>query len=70
MDAHKLIKMANQIADYFDAYPEEEAVSGINNHITSFWEPRMIDDIKAIAGSDGGSDLHPLANKAVMQMVA
>jgi formate dehydrogenase subunit delta len=37
----KLIRMANQIATYFDSRPEAERVSGIASHINDFWEPRM-----------------------------
>jgi formate dehydrogenase subunit delta len=37
----KLIRMANQIATYFDSRPEAERVSGIAAHINDFWEPRM-----------------------------
>jgi formate dehydrogenase subunit delta len=37
----KIIRMANQIATYFDSRPEGERVSGIASHINDFWEPRM-----------------------------
>ena len=37
----KLIRMANQIATYFDSRPEAERVAGIASHINDFWEPRM-----------------------------
>jgi formate dehydrogenase subunit delta len=37
----KIIRMANQIATYFDSRPEAERVSGIAAHINDFWEPRM-----------------------------
>jgi formate dehydrogenase subunit delta len=37
----KLIRMANQIATYFDSRPEGERVAGIASHINDFWEPRM-----------------------------
>ena len=33
-DIHaKLARMANQIADYFRSYPEDEAVAGVHEHI-------------------------------------
>ena len=35
----KLVRMANQIADFFAPYPEEEAVAGMQQHIRSFWTP-------------------------------
>ena len=37
----KIIRMANQIATYFDSRPEAERVAGIASHINDFWEPRM-----------------------------
>ena len=37
----KLIRMANQIAAFFRSYPEEQARTGIVDHITSFWTPKM-----------------------------
>lgn len=37
-----LIRMANRIGQFFEAYPDkEEALEGIANHIQKFWEPRM-----------------------------
>jgi len=42
MDTHNLVHMANQIGEFFSAYPDrEEAMDGIANHIRKFWEPRM-----------------------------
>lgn len=42
MDTRNLIRMANRIADFFDAMPDrDEAREGIANHIHKFWEPRM-----------------------------
>lgn len=37
----KIIRMANQIATYFDSRPEAERAVGIAAHINDFWEPRM-----------------------------
>ncbi len=40
-DEH-LVKMANDIADFFRAEPRrEDAVGGIVNHILKFWTRRM-----------------------------
>ncbi len=33
--------MANQIAAFFRAYPEEDAVVGVSEHIRAFWTPGM-----------------------------
>jgi formate dehydrogenase subunit delta len=60
MDNRELIRMANQIADFYKPYPQDEAVAGIADHIRSFWEPRMR---KALADLvvGGGVDLSALA---------
>lgn len=37
-----LIKLANRIGDFFDAFPDRnEGLEGVANHIQKFWEPRM-----------------------------
>lgn len=42
MKIEQLIKMANQIGDFFSAMPDrDEALEGVANHIEKFWEPRM-----------------------------
>jgi len=53
MDIHNLVHMANQIGEFFSAYPDRaEALEGIANHIRKFWEPRM--RIKLFEGIDAG----------------
>ena len=37
----KLVRMANQIATFFDSKPREEGIAGVAEHINKFWEPRM-----------------------------
>ena len=41
MEDDKLVFMANQIAAYFKAYPEPDAIAGVSDHIKSFWTPGM-----------------------------
>ena len=41
MENRDMIRMANQIAAYFEAYPRTEALDGIAAHIRNFWTPRM-----------------------------
>jgi formate dehydrogenase subunit delta len=42
MNPKKLVKMANDIATFFDAEPDRAArLSGISGHIKRFWDPRM-----------------------------
>lgn len=54
MDIRNLVHMANQIGDFFSAYPNrEDALEGIANHIRKFWEPRM--RLKLLQALDQGS---------------
>lgn len=41
MAPEKLTHMANQIAAFFRTRPHDEAVAGVADHISKFWEPRM-----------------------------
>lgn len=66
-DVRELVRMANQIADFFAGYPEGEAVAGIADHIRDFWTPDMREKMAAhIAGGEEG--LKPLALKALNSM--
>ena len=58
-----LVRMANQIATYFSSYPHDEAVHGIADHLTHFWDPRMRAHLREIIQS-GGHGLSPLALEA------
>jgi formate dehydrogenase subunit delta len=63
MEHLDIIRMANQIASFFKAYPEEEAVKETAKHLKQFWEPRMrklLDEHVA----KGGEGLEPLVLKA------
>jgi formate dehydrogenase subunit delta len=44
----KLVYMANQIGDFYQLYPHDQAVKGIAEHIKKFWDPRMLKQIYAI----------------------
>jgi formate dehydrogenase subunit delta len=65
----RLVSMANQIADFFQSYPEAEAVDGIATHIKKFWDPRMRQGIFAHLAA-GGAGLKPLTLKALQQLAA
>jgi formate dehydrogenase subunit delta len=42
MDPKKLVKMANEIATFFEADPDTATrLTGISGHIKRFWDPRM-----------------------------
>jgi formate dehydrogenase subunit delta len=60
----KLLRMANQIATFFRSYPEDEAVAGIQKHITAFWTPRMVDRLST-ALPDMGERADVLVQRAM-----
>jgi formate dehydrogenase subunit delta len=63
----KLVRMANQIGDYFKAMPEAEAVTGAADHLRLYWTPKMVGEI--IAHADAGhSGLNALAESAVAEL--
>jgi formate dehydrogenase subunit delta len=64
----KLVKMANQIGDFFKSYPEETAVEGIRDHIAKFWNKKMREDLFAFIDSCEDAGLAPLVQKAVAKL--
>jgi formate dehydrogenase subunit delta len=62
-----LVKMANDISNFFRLRPEEQAVAGTANHIKRFWDPRMRAKM-AEHLAHGGDGLNPIALKAVQQV--
>lgn len=59
-----LVRMVNQIADFFQSYPEDEAVEDIAGHVKDFWTPVMRRNMAAHVAS-GGAGLKPLAARAM-----
>ena len=66
-DYAMLVRMANQIADFFRSQPEEDALKGTANHIRYFWDPRMRKKMAEHLAT-GGEGLSPLARAAVEQV--
>jgi formate dehydrogenase subunit delta len=62
-----MVHNANQIALFFAAYPHDEAVSGVTDHLKKFWEPRMKRQIIAYV-EGGGGGLHDLVQEAVRKL--
>ena len=62
--ADKLTRMANQIADFYAAMPDGEAVAGVASHLSLYWTPKMIREIIAFA-DEGHAGLKPIAARAV-----
>lgn len=66
MEIHHLIKMANQIGDYFAAYPDkEDAARQTAKHLKDFWEPRMRREIIAYLQETGAPELNEIPRQAV-----
>ena len=62
-----LVRMANQIAAFFEPYPEDEAIAGITEHLQKFWDPSM--RIALVAAQRAGpTGLHRLASCAVERL--
>jgi formate dehydrogenase subunit delta len=59
MQTRDMVRMANQISTFFGSYGEKEAIEGIADHISKFWEPRMRRDFFAhmAAGGEGFDEL-------------
>jgi formate dehydrogenase subunit delta len=59
--AEHLVKMANDIGDFFRAEPvREDALAGIANHIARYWTKRMREKLAAhLRGGGGGLDELP-----------
>jgi formate dehydrogenase subunit delta len=68
MHIETLIKMANDISDFFNSESDKElAAEGVKNHIKRSWDPRMRSQIIAYYQQDGKA-LNPLAQKAVQKL--
>ncbi len=60
----KLVRMANQIGDFYATMPEKEAVDGAASHLRLYWTPKMIDELSAFAET-GRPGLNPTAAHAI-----
>ena len=65
--ANRLVHDANQIARYFSAYPPEEGLAGMVDHLLKFWEKRMRAQIIRYV-AEGGQGLDALALAAVRKL--
>lgn len=65
MKIERLITMANNIGDFFNAESDKAlAAEGVKLHITRSWEPRMRHAIIEYAKQDG-SALNPIVKVAI-----
>ena len=69
MKIEKLVRMANDISNFFDADPDKTiAVEGVKNHISRSWETRMREAIVNHLKNHDGEGLSPLAKTAISQI--
>jgi len=71
MKIEALIKMANEIAAFFEGEGgEQEAPGLVASHLRRFWEPRMRREIIAYYQANGGEGLEEVARRAVGLLAA
>ena len=61
--AEKIIRMANQIAQFMESKPHDEGLTLLASHINDFWEPRMRTQLFTVL-DHGGDGLRPLVIEA------
>lgn len=67
MKTPHLIKMANQIGQFFQSEPDQDqAVKDVASHLKKFWDPRMRKAIVSHVES-GGDGLIPIVLKAIRE---
>jgi len=68
MDIDNLVHMANRIAEFFEAMPDQaEARDGVAQHLQRYWEPRMRRELVAHVQTNQGAGLRPLVLAAVRE---
>jgi formate dehydrogenase subunit delta len=66
--AAQLVRMANDIGNFFRAEPvREEAIAGISNHISKYWTQRMRDKLAALL-QEGDVALDELPREALRRI--
>ena len=69
MDIENLIKMANQIGDFFGAWPDRaQGRDEITSHLKRFWDPRMRRQIADYVRDEGGAGLDQIVIEAIGQL--
>jgi formate dehydrogenase subunit delta len=60
----RLVRMANQIGEFYASMPDREAIQGAASHLRLYWTPKMIREIIAFA-DEGHSGLNAVAARAI-----
>ncbi|GAA3865067.1 formate dehydrogenase subunit delta [Celeribacter arenosi] len=63
MTDDKMVRMANQIAAFFETQPEAEKAAKVAGHLNDFWPPSMRMQLKAYV-ERGGEGLNALVHKS------
>jgi formate dehydrogenase subunit delta len=63
----RLVRMANQIGDFYASMPGHEATEGAASHLRLYWTPKMIREIIAFA-DEGHPGLNAVAARAVQSL--
>ena len=59
MQTETLIKMANQVGDFFESYPDQvQAEIDIAHHLNRFWTKDLRNQIAAHVAGKNGAGLH------------
>lgn len=67
METRDMLRMANQIADFFRSYPHEDAVKEAATHLNNYWDPRMRKHFFDYLAK-GGEGLDPIIVEAAAQV--
>lgn len=66
MQTEQLIKMANQVGDFFESYPDQmQAQQDIAQHLNRFWALAMRQQIASHVKESGGAGLHTKVISAI-----
>jgi formate dehydrogenase subunit delta len=66
MDIQQLVKMANNIASFFEAEPDaSKGAKGVAEHLKNFWDPRMRREILTYADEQQGDGLKKIVLEAL-----
>jgi formate dehydrogenase subunit delta len=65
----KLVRMANQIGQFYSTMPEPDGIKGAASHLKLYWTPKMLGELAAWAEA-GHAGLNPTAARAIQSLKA
>ncbi|MBU6365543.1 MAG: formate dehydrogenase subunit delta [Gemmatimonadetes bacterium] len=70
MKPDDLVRMANQIAQFFAPYPPLDATAGVVDHLEKFWTPAMRKELVSVCRGlmPTAQPPHPLVAQAARQL--